>query len=60
MFSKTTQPTLMNLPSNNSPYDASQHSVRMAKFLVIWNIWPFLLNAHCFVLMGKGFDCFQV
>ena len=57
MFSKITQPTLKNFPSNYSPYNAKSviHPyVGIVKNPCRSKVMFFLINAYCFCSHGKG------
>ena len=53
MLSKITQPTLKSLQSNYS-YDAKAVICGGSEKSLSLESYGFLINAYCFVLMGKG------
>ena len=54
MFSKITQLTLKNFPSNYLPYDAKSVICGVVKVLVAVALLAFLINAYCFCSHKKG------
>ena len=54
MISKTTQPTLINKPSNNLPYDAKFTKCSDSKIPFRSKVMPFLISAYCFYSHGNG------
>ena len=49
------QPTLINYPSNNSPYDAKFTKCGDRKFLFVRELWPFLIITYCLFPWERGF-----
>ena len=55
-FSKTMQPTVINLPSNNLPHDAESFKCGDSEnsFSFESSVWAYLIIAYCFCSHGKG------
>ena len=64
MFSKITQPTLKNFPSNYSPYDAKSVICGVVKNPCLSKVMAFSNKRLLFVLMGKeildGQQCYRM